>query len=387
MTNTWLVLLGAFVCATACDKKASQGGEDKSAAEQPAPARDKPAGPSLPALHSPGGVTFAVGKGEAWWFSVSFACYKAAIGLSPGSDVGAAFAQFPRLVPALQAGGLDLDSDVASLGGFDCGGELCAYAAVDLGDPAKLSEMVEVFAGEPAAVTQVAPHHFSFPVEGASPPRTLHVFGYAIDWSEAGTASDDPWAKAATDASHLILFYGVSEGGAVIDPAAHVAGAAEAKKRVGELEDMIEGQGGRCVAGELGERDFLDGFELDRARFVLAAPRGEGDALTRLMGSDRSLELRAHLTLSPKPTEAQAEAWVSQGRSWFTATIGEVRPALVAQSGEAANIIIDIMQLLIERGFSHQLDDNVLELSWQTRRVPASDLVSFESRLQQVLGQ
>jgi hypothetical protein len=142
---------------------------------------------------------------------------------------------------------------------------------------------------------------------------------------------------------------------------------------------------GRCLVGRVGKHAFQPGFELDHARFALAAPDGKADALTRMLGSQRTIDVEVELALSPVPTEAVVGKWIDQARGFVAAAVAPVHQQLASQ-GEMVELLFEVGGVLGDRGFLHKIKDKALILSWRTDRIPERDLAEYDARLQRLTG-
>src|ERR1041385_924844 len=157
----WLAL-AAFVVG--CKKH-----EDSAPAPAPAvdkaPAPKKPDGPSITPIVT-SSLTFFVPKDASWWGEMSFACYAGAIRLQAGSQPSEAFTKIsPMVAPAMAAGDIDLDKDVAAIGLWGCGDGACMYAAVELRHPEKLPALLEALTPG-AKAKQVGKDHYTIETPG-----------------------------------------------------------------------------------------------------------------------------------------------------------------------------------------------------------------------------
>jgi hypothetical protein len=389
MRKTSILAFAAIVAAGACGKKDSKSppgaASSGTAATAGSAATPPPAapitGPSItPTVTS--SITFVTPREPTTWVEMSFPCYRAAVELQAGSKASSAFFQASPLVePALRAADIDLERDVAAIGGWDCGGGPCLYAAVTLRHPEKIADMVKTIPN--VTPKEVAPGHFAFDAAGASGPRSIHIRVVPLQWT--AKAPTDPWSAEMAKATHVIFLGGVLGKGKDVDPFAVMADAAAAPARVRDAEGVLGDARERCVVGTVGAHDFQPGYKLDRARFALAVPTGAGDPLSRLLDSKRSLDAEVELTLSPAPSEADVNRWIAAARAWVGQMAEPIRMQF-AGSGPLADAYLDMMALVGTRGFTHQRKDKALVLSWRTDRVREADISALEHELEGAMG-
>ncbi len=401
MTRVSGALLVAAVAIAGCSKSKDKGtstgsaasgtGSDTASDSGSATASDGLAAPTVAVKKIDGpsvtptvtsSITFVTPKDpSATWAEMAFACYRAAIELEPGNKASSAFTQVSPLVePALAAAGIDLDHDVAAIGGWDCGGSPCIYFAVTLRHPEKISDMLKTIPG--ITPIKIADNHYKFDAPGATGPRTIHVRVVPIQWGAA--MPTDAWSTEMTKATHLIFLGGVFGKGDV-DPLASIADPKAAAAQVRNAEGMLADAHGRCVVGTVGPNDFKPGFHLERGRFAMAAPSGAGDPLTRLIGSTRSLDAEVELTLSPAAKETDVTQWIDESRAWVSSIAEPIRGQF-AGAGPMVDAYFDMMGLVASRGFTHTLKDKALQLSWRTDRVKEADISAVEAEFQSVMG-
>jgi hypothetical protein len=326
-------------------------------------------------------VTFVVPKAPVTWAELAFPCYRAAVALQAGARAADAFTQVsPLIEPALKAADIDIDHDVAAIGGWSCGDGPCLYLAVHLAHPERVADM---FAGIPdTKLERVGEGHYRLDAPGVRGRRTIEVRVLPIHWAAAAPA--DPWSRDMAVATHVIFLSGVLYGGRDVDPMTVLAPPEAAAARVHELEGVLADAHGRCVLGAVATRPFQPGFALDHARFGVAAPAGSGDALTHLLGSARSLDLEVELTLAPAPTEPVVDGWLDQGRAMVSVAMAPIKDQFGASGLTKA--YVEMFEVVGSRGFASHLDGAALRLSWRTDRIHESDVTEIERELQGALG-
>lgn len=372
----------------ACKGKGSGDGTGMTGSDKPA---EKPVtrpvkkvdGPSVAPIVT-SNVTFVVPKASAWWGEMSFACYRAVMSLSGSARPGDAFEKLsPNVVPAMTAAGIDLGRDLEAVGAYDCGnGSPCFYVAGHLEHPEKMGEVLKILIPT-APPKDLGGGHYVTETQGVNGPRTIHLRVVPIQWGPE--LPDDRWSRQLGDATHVVFVGGIDGKNADLDPLAGVADAKAAAERVKYDEGVLADPHGRCIVGDVGPRDFQPGFTLDHARFGIAAPEGAAnDALMTLMGSKRTLDTEVELLLSPAPSEAVIDGWISQAKMFLTMMGGQVRSQLSA-GGDLMDVYFDMIALIGERAFRHDLKGKALALSWRTDRVPQTDLKDLEKRLEAVM--
>jgi hypothetical protein len=338
--------------------------------------RPVPSGPAVaPTVTS--SITFVVPKDKATWAELSFPCYRAVIELQPGTKPSEAFYKVSPLVEvALHAADIDIDrGDFAAIGGWECGGGTCMYIAANLRQPEKIGDMLRAIPN--VTVKEVAKDHYTFDAPGANGARSIHVRSVPIRWPDK--LPSDAWSTEQAKATHVVFLTGVFGKGDV-DPLTAIADGAAAAAHVADAEGVLADAHGRCVVGTVGGSEFKPGFKLDHARFAMAAPPGAGDPLTRLLGSNRTLDVEVELSLVPAAKEADVARWIVETKAWMTQTLAPVKAQFAGQ-GPVVDAYVDMLGLVVERGFTHRLAGPALTLSWQTKRVPQSDLAAIETRL------
>lgn len=327
-----------------------------------------------------GSITFVVPKDATWWGEMAFPCYAAAINLQPGQSVATPFTQLsPTVAPAMAAAGIDLEHDIAAVGAWGAADEPSFYVAVNFQHPDRLKAMLEALAPG-APLQEVSKTHYVITMAGAG--REIHVMLVPIAWPAKIPA--DKWSAEAGKATHILFFGGLFGKGTQVDPLAQLADAATAPAKVKDTEGVLSDARGRCLTGYVHKTDFQPGYKLDHARFGFAGPEGQGDPLTNLLGSHRTLELAVELTLSPAPTDATVKGWIDEAKSWVRSTLEPIKMQFAGQ-GPAVDVLWDLAGLLGNEGFKYTLKDNVLTLTWRTDRIPQSDLTVYEKRLEAAL--
>ena len=327
-------------------------------------------------------ITFVVPKDAPWWAEIAFPCYAGAIQLQAGASPAETFTRLsPLAEPALKAADIDLDHDVGAIGVFGCGEGACAYIALQLRDPDRLGGLLGRFT--PGAVPKtIGKNHYAVATPGG---RTIHLQAVPISWP--ATTPNDLWSRQAARATHVVFISGLfGKGTELADATPLVADARPAAGKVSDIEKLVPDSRGRCVIGEVGKRRFQPGYQLDRARFALVAPEGQGDALTKLLGSLRTLDLEIDLGLTPAPTEAVVQTWIQQARAFVSTSIEPVRQQFAAQ-GAAMDVMFEVGALLGKSGFRHTLSDKGLALSFRTDRISEAELATVEARLEAVMKQ
>ena len=328
-------------------------------------------------------ITFVVPKDAPTWAEMSFPCYAAGATMGGGgSKPSDAFNGVSPLIPlAMSAANISLDTDVAAIGGFSCGEGPCIYIAAKLATPEKIKDALALVPG--AKVEDHGDNHYSFGAPGAQGKREIHVRVVPIKWG-GGSLPQDPWNTWQATATHVIFLSGLM-GDAGVDPLTMLADAAGAAARVKETEAVAANPGGRCAVGSVGPNDFKPGFKLDKARFVMALPTGTPDPMTKLLESDRTLDVEVELTLTPAPKDSDVKKWIAEGKAWMAEIAAPIKMQFAGQ-GPAVDAMIDMFALIGERGFKTSITGQNLLLSWRTDRVPQSDLDAIEAKLQGVMG-
>jgi hypothetical protein len=329
-------------------------------------------------------ITFFVPKDAAWWGEMAFGCYAGAIMLQPGNSPSATFTKIsPAIEPALRTADIDLDKDLQAVGAWGCGEGACIYLALDLRNPDKLKDMLALLVPGKQP-KELGKHHWMLEAPGAQGPRNIGVRALPINWP--AKLPTDTWSKAAARATHVVFLTGMFDKTTEVDALAAAADDKLATARVIEAESLVGDPRGRCVLGNVAKRAFQPGYELERARFFLAAPEGKGDPVTQLLGSTRSLDLEVELTLQPAPNEKTVAAWVAAARAYI-ANIGESVRGSFAGQGPLVDAMYEMAGLLGKSGFRRTLKDKSLTLSFRTDRISSSELAAVESRLEGAMKQ
>jgi hypothetical protein len=371
------------VAAFACNKdkgKAPPAASDQGSSPVEVKPPRQPTGPGLAPIvtHS---ITFAVPKAAPWWFEASFPCYAAAIGLQPGNRPSAAFAAIsPAVEPAMRAADIDLDHDVAAIGGFGCGGGNCIYLAVTLHHPDKLEAM---FAAIAPGYRKLAPDHFAISDTVAKGARDVHV--RVVPLAHVDDLPSDPWARDAAKATHLLFITGLLPGSKDVDPLPELETGAAALAHVQTAQGVVKDAGGTCVIGTVGKQDFTSGFALDHARFAFVLPEQGGDAFTHLLGSKRTMDVEVELVLDKPPSEQQMQQWIDQARAYMAQIAEPIRQQYASQ-GPLVDVITQMAGAIGEHGFQHHIKDRTVVLSWRSDRIPSSDLTAYEAQLRGAMG-
>ena len=338
-------------------------------------------GPSVTPVIT-GSVTFVVPKDATWWGEMAFPCYAAAINLQPGQSVATPFTQLsPTVAPAMAAAGIDLEHDIAAVGAWGTADEPSFYIAVNFQHPDRLQLMLEQLAPG-APLKEISKTHYVLSTAGPTGNREIHVILVPIAWP--AKIPGDKWSADAGKATHIVFFGGLFGKGTSVDPLAQLADVASAPAKVKDTEGVLTDARGRCVTGYVNKTDFQPGYKLDHARFGFAGPEGAGDPLTNLLGSHRTLELAVELTLSPAPTHATVQSWISEAKTWVSSTLEPIKMQFAGQ-GPAVDVLWDLAGLLGNKGFKYTLKNNVLTLTWRTDRIPQGDLTTYEKRLEAAL--
>jgi hypothetical protein len=329
-------------------------------------------------------VAFVVPSETAnWWGEMNFSCYRAAMSLTGTRTAGEAFEKLSPTVPsAMASAGIDLGRDMAAIGGFDCGGTPCLYVAAALAQPEKMPDVLaKLLPGTPQKT--VAPGHYTIDTKGMTGTRTIHIRVVPIQWS--AVPDGDAWNTEAGRATHIVFIVGVDGKNLDIDPVAKLADAAKAAEIVKDVEGVLGDNHARCILGRVGATDFQPGFKLERARFALAAPSGQGDALMKMIGSQRTVELVVEMVLSPAAKDSNVKGWIQKGRTAVAASAAPVRMQFAGNP--ILDVFIDMIAILADRGFKYEVKDKAVRFTWRTDRVPASEMAEIEKRYQAVAPQ
>ena len=375
----WVVLVLAAVVA--CKDKPRPTGTGTEVA--PAVEKPKPEGPSLTPVAT-NAITFFVPKTAPWWVEFSFPCYAAAIRLQEGNKPSDSFTKISPLVePALRAGDIDLDNDVAAIGAWGCAESgACIYIAAQLRDPNKLKDLLATAVpGSPPK--ELGKHHWVVEAPGAQGKRTIHLRAIPVAWPKQ--VPTDSWSREVARATHVIFLTGMIGDTSAVDPLAAAADPSASAAKVADVESIVPSAAGRCFLGDVGKQSFQPGYELDRARFVLAAPEGKSDPLTAMLNSSRTLDLEVELVLTPPPTEQVVQKWIAKARAWAARTIDPIRAQFAGQ-GPLVEAFFEIGALLGKTGFRHTLKGKSLTLSFRTDRITQAQLSNIEKRLEAAVG-
>lgn len=385
MQRSW-VWVAIVVAVVACSKKqdkappAVEKGSAKVEAEAAPP--KKIDGPSVTPVKTES-IAFVVPKDSKFWGEMSFACYRAAMSLTGTRTAGEAFEKMSPTVPAaMRAGDIDLGRDMAALGGFECNGSPCLYVAATLNKPELMGKVLEtLLPGTPQKM--IAPNHYTIDTKGMKGTRTIHVRVVPIQWAAKPTG--DTWVTESGRATHVVFIGGVDGKNADVDPVTLLADAPTALAHVKDAEGVLSDARGRCILGRVGATDFQPGFALDHGRFAMSAAPGKDDALMAMLESKRTLDLTVELTLSPAPKDVDAAKWIAQGHAWASNIAAPIRAQFAGNP--MLDAYIDMLALLGDRGFKHEIAGKALKLSWRTDRVPRADLDALEKRFGALLGQ
>jgi hypothetical protein len=347
------------------------------------PPRAKIQGPSVTPIVT-SSITFFVPKDAAWWGEMAFGCYAGAIMLQPGNSPSETFTKIsPAIEPALRTADIDLDKDLQAIGAWGCGEGACIYLALDLRHPDKLKDMLgQLVPG--TLPKEIGKHQWTLAAPGAQGPRNIGVRAVPINWP--AKLPTDTWSKDAARATHVVFLTGMFDKTTEVDALAAAADEKLAAARVIEAESLVGDPRGRCVLGNVAKRAFQPGYELERARFFLAAPEGKGDALTQMLGSKRSLDLEVELTLDPAPSEKTVAAWIAAARAWV-ANIGDSVRGSFAGQGPLVDAMYEMAGLLGKSGFRRTIKDKSLTLSFRTDRISSVELAAVESKLEGAMKQ
>ena len=375
MQRRWL-LIAVFLLA--CDKKR----------EAPVPPVDKPVvapkitGPSVTPVKTES-VAFVVPEPDTkWWGEVNISCYRAAMSLTGTRSAGEAFEKItPTAKDAMAVADIDLGRDLAAIGGFDCGGSPCLYVAAAIAKPEKMGDVLtKLLPTMPSRMVETG--HYTIDTPGMRGTRTIHIRVVPLQWT--AKPAGDAWNLEAARATHVVFIGGVDGKNVDVDPLTKLADPQAALANVKDAESVVADVHGRCIVGRVGPTEFQPGFALDRARFALAAPSGQGDPLMSLLDSKRTLDFTVELDLTPGAKDADVKKWIKQGRGWMANIAGPIRTQFAGNP--MLDVYFDMLGLLGERGFSYELKGKSLRFIWRTDRVPAKDLDALEQRFQAVMG-
>lgn len=372
----WIALV-----LVACNKKPPEDKQPPKPTATPITA-ERIEGPSVTPVQTKS-IAFVVPKASKFWGEMNFACYRAAMSLTGTKTAGEAFEKLSPNVPAAMAtADIDLGRDMAAIGGFECGGSPCLYVAARLTKPERMPDVLAKLV--PAAQPKtVAPGHYTLDTPGSTGTRTIHVRVVPLQWKQK--PSGDAWNTESGQATHVVFIGGVDGKNVDLDPLPLLADDATALAHVQDAEGVVADARGRCIIGRVGKAGFQPGFELERARFAMAAPPGKDDALMALLASQRTLELTVELTLTPAPKDANARAWIAQGKQWMSGIAAPMRAQFAGNP--MLDAYIEMLALLGERGFKYEIADQALRFSWRTDRVPRGELDALEKRFGALLAQ
>jgi hypothetical protein len=381
MKRAWVVAI--VVGVLGCKDKPKDVPAAKGSAVVADPPRAKIEGPSITPIVT-SSITFFVPKDAKWWGEMAFGCYAGAIMLQPGNSPSATFTKVsPAIEPALRTADIDLDKDLQAVGAWGCGEGACIYLALDLRNPDKLEDMLaQLVPG--TQPKQIGKHQWTLEAPGAQGPRNIGVRAVPINWP--AKLPTDTWSKQAARATHVVFLTGMFDKTTQVDALAAAADDKLAAARVIEAESLVGDPRGRCILGNVAKRAFQPGYELERARFFLAAPEGKGDPLTQMLGSKRSLDLEVELTLEPAPSEQKVAAWIAEARAWVRNIGDSVRGSFAGQ-GPLVDAMYEMAGLLGKSGFRRTLKDKTLTLSFRTDRISSAELAAVESRLEGAMKQ
>ena len=329
-------------------------------------------------------ITFFVPKDAPWWGEMAFGCYAGAITLQPGNKPSDSFTKIsPAVEPALRTADIDLDKDVGAIGAWGCGDGACIYLALELRSPDKLREMLaHIVPGQ--TPKDLGKHHWSIEAPGAQGARVIQMRAVPIAWP--AQLPSDAWSRSAARATHVLFITGLFDKTTQVDGLAAAADAKVAAARVIDVESLVGDPRGRCLLGYVDKRPFQPGYELERARFILAAPEGKGDPLTQMLGSLRTLDLEVDLVLAPAPSDKVVREWIAAARAWVANMANSVRAGF-ADQGPVVDAMFDMGALLGRSGFRHTLKDKSLRLSFRTDRISSGELAAIELRLESAMKQ
>lgn len=378
MQRRWLLI--AVMALGACDKKRE--------APAPVPPVEKPVvppkitGPSVTPVKTES-VAFVVPKPDTkWWGESNMSCYRAAMSLTGTRTAGEAFEKLsPTVKDAMAIADVELGRDLAAIGGFDCGDTPCLYVAAAIAKPEKMAEVLKTLLPNMPQKT-IADGHYTIDTPGSRGTRVIHIRVLPLSWTAKPTG--DAWNTEAARATHVVFIGGVDGKNVDVDPLTKLADPETALASVKDAEAVVGDARGRCIVGRVGATDFQPGYKLDRARFALAAPSGQGDPLMGLLDSKRTLDFTVELELSPPAKEADVKKWIQQGRMWMGGLAAPIRGQFAGNP--VLDVYFDMLALLGERGFAHELKGKSLRFTWRTDRVPRKDLDALEQRFQAVLG-
>ncbi|HEY5922614.1 MAG TPA: hypothetical protein VIV11_13125 [Kofleriaceae bacterium] len=384
MKRAWVVVV--VIALVGCKKKDEQGNPRKAGSAAVAQVDKAPVkieGPSItPVVTS--SITFFAPKDAPWWGEMAFGCYAGAIMLQPGNSPSATFTKIsPMVEPALRTADIDLDKDLGAIGAWGCGNGACIYLALELRKPERLREMLaQIVPGQ--TPKDLGKLHWSIEAPGAQGPRVITVRALPINWPAKLPA--DAWSKLSGRATHVVFLTGLFDATTQVDALAAMADEKTAAAKVIDAESLVSDPRGRCIVGHVQKRAFQPGYELERARFILAAPEGAGDALTRMLGSTRTLDLEVELVLNPAPNDKKVAAWIAEARAYIRGIGDSVRGGF-ADQGALVDAMYEMAGLLGKSGFRHTLEDKALRLSFRTDRISTGELAAVEAKLEGAMKQ
>ncbi|MBA3503616.1 MAG: hypothetical protein H0T65_24855 [Deltaproteobacteria bacterium] len=375
MQRCWLLI--AVVVLGACDKKP----EPPPSVDQPVVA-PKPTGPSVTPVKTES-VAYVVPKPDTkWWGEVNMSCYRAAMSLTGKTSATEAFEKIsPTVKDAMAAGDIDIGRDLAAIGAMDCGGTPCLYVAATLPHPEKMAEVLSKLLPNMPQKT-VANGHYTIDTPGMQGTRVIHVRVVPLSWT--AKPAGDAWNVEAARATHVVFIGGVDGKNQDVDPLPLLADPRSALASVADAETVVGDAHSRCIVGRVGPTEFQPGYQLDRARFALAAPAGKGDPLMTLIDSQRTLDFTVELDLTPAAKEADVKNWIKAGRQWMSNIGAPMRQQFAGNP--MLDVYFDMFALLGDRGFAYELKGKSLRFTWRTDRVPAKELAALEKRFEAVMG-
>jgi hypothetical protein len=391
--------IASLLVIAACDKKPASGTSSTgsgtpgalptapSTPNTPPPApKNADAGSIAPIITN--SVAFVVPKAAAWWGEWNFACYRAVMALSGGDGVASSADAFNKVSPAvpaaMAAADIDIGRDFQAIGGFDCGGgEPCFYIAAHLKSPEKVKDMFPILL--PGTTPKdLGKGHYQVQVPGADAPRTINLYVLPIQWTNKAPA--DAFSQQNQSATHVIFIAGISGTNKDVDIPAMLADATTGTATVKDIESIMSDTHNRCIVGQSGPRDFQPGFKLTKGRFAAGVPTaGKTDPLMKLIGSSKTFDVQVDLALAPTPKDSDVSTWIADGKAWL-GNIGSGVRANFAGQDAMMDVYFDMLSLIGERAFNHDLKGNTLRLSWRTDRIPQSDLSALETKLGPLLG-
>ena len=375
MQRCWVLI--AVVVLGACDKK-------REAPPPPPPVvAPKITGPSVTPVKTES-VAFVVPKPDTtWWGEANMSCYRAAMSLTGTRSAGEAFEKLsPTVKDAMAIAGVDLGRDLAAIGAFDCGDTPCLYVAAAIAKPERMADALKALLPNMPQKT-VADGHYTIDTPGSRGTRVINIRVVPLQWT--AEPAGDAWNTEVARATHVVFIGGVDGKNVDVDPLTKLADPQAALANVKDAESVVGDAHGRCILGRVGPTDFQPGYQLERARFALAAPSGQGDALMGLLDSKRTLDFTVELDLSPPAKDADVKKWVQQGRTWMGGIAAPIRGQFAGNP--MLDVYFDMLALLGERGFAYELKGKSLRFTWRTDRVPRNDLDALEKRFQAVMGE